>query len=58
MSSERDIRPREAHDERNASLPVLRGWWAELSPAAKILIPMTGAVLLVVTGSSLPPLVL
>lgn len=57
MSSQHNDLTDESTEERDASMPMLRTWWTELSPAGKVLIPTTAAVLLVVTVSAVPPLV-
>ena len=57
MSMQRDQHNDDSADERDSSLPVLRGWWSELSPAAKLLIPTSAVVLAFVAASAVPPLV-
>ncbi len=57
MSSHPDDRADDPADEQGQSMPMLRNWWTELSVAAKVLIPTTGAVLLFVTANALPPFV-
>ncbi len=57
MSSHRDDRADDPADERGESMRMLRNWWTELSVAAKVLIPTTGAVLVFVTANALPPFV-
>jgi hypothetical protein len=44
----------EDSEQRNDSLPILRGWWAELPISAKVLVPMTAAVLVLVAANALP----
>jgi hypothetical protein len=58
MSMHRDPQTDDSGDDRDPSLPPLRGWWSELSPAAKVLIPTAAAVFVFVTASAVPPLVL
>ena len=57
MSSNREPHTDDPAPEQEGSLPVLRSWWSELSPAAKILIPTSAAMLVFVTVSAVPPFV-
>lgn len=57
MSSDHDTRNQDPAEERDPSTPMLRGWWTELSVAAKVLIPTTALVLVFVTANVLPPFV-
>jgi hypothetical protein len=55
MSTRSDERDDDRSDERQSSMPILRNWWSELSPAARVLIPTSAAVLLFVFVGALPP---
>jgi hypothetical protein len=55
MSQRRDESTSDRDNERDPSLPALRGWWSELSPAAKLLIPTSAAMLVFVSANALPP---
>jgi hypothetical protein len=57
MSTYPNERTDDSADERESSFPALRGWWNQLSGAAKVLIPTSAAVFLLVAASALPPLV-
>ncbi|MFC0680285.1 hypothetical protein ACFFGH_20820 [Lysobacter korlensis] len=54
MSSKRENSTDDPDRERDASVPLLRTWWSELSVAAKVLVPMTAAVLVFVTANAMP----
>jgi hypothetical protein len=45
---------RDRSDDRNNAVPLLRSWWAELPVSAKVLVPLTGAILVFVTFSAIP----
>jgi len=55
MSSNRDDRREDPAEERDDSMPLLRGWWSELSLPAKVLIPISAAMLVFVAVSAVPP---
>jgi hypothetical protein len=57
MSMHRDPRTDDSGNDQDASIPRLRSWWSELSPAAKVLIPTAATVFVFVTATALPPLV-
>ena len=57
MKTSPNERSDDSADERDGSLPVLRGWWSKLSSAAKVLIPVSAALFVFVAASALPPLV-
>ena len=57
MSIHKDKRNDDDRDNgRNSSLPVLRGWWSELSAPAKVLIPTSALMFVFVAVSAFPPL--
>jgi hypothetical protein len=57
MSTRRDSQADDPADERDSTTPLLRSWWMELSFPAKVLIPLTGAMLVFVTANALPAFV-
>jgi hypothetical protein len=57
MSDDSTDRRDTRDEERDSSVPMLRGWWADLSGPAKVLIPISAAMFVFVSVSALPPVI-